>query len=122
VSADDVQRWLDAYIDAWRTYDAEPIGALFTDDAVYAYDPVSEPVRGRDAIVADWLKDPDEPGSWQASYSPLVVEGDRAVAVGRTTYADGKTFENLFVLRFAEDGRCTEFTEWYWRHQAAADS
>ena len=113
---EDVQRWLDAYVDAWRTYDPAAIGALFTDDAVHAYDPVGEPVRGRDAIVADWLKNPDQPGTWQASYRPLVVEDDRAVAVGGTTYTNGKVFENLYVLRFAADGTCAEFTEWYWRH------
>jgi ketosteroid isomerase-like protein len=120
VSQEDVQRWLDAYVEAWRTYDQQAIGALFTEDADYAYTPVGEPVHGRDAIVEDWLKDRDEPGSWQASYRPLVVEEDRAVAVGRTTYADGKMFENLYVLRFAGDGRCTELTEWYWQHPAAS--
>jgi ketosteroid isomerase-like protein len=115
VSGEDVQKWLDAYIDAWRTYDAEAIGDLFTDGAVYAYDPVGDPLRGRDAIVADWLKQPDAAGSWEASYRPLVIEGDRAVAVGRTTYTNGKSFENLYVLRFDADGRCAEFAEWYWR-------
>ena len=45
-----------------------------------------------------------------------MVEDDRAVAVGGTTYTNGKVFENLYVLRFAVDGRCAEFTEWYWRH------
>jgi ketosteroid isomerase-like protein len=119
MSHEDVQRWLDSYVEAWRTYDAEAIGALFTDEAVYAYTPVGEPVRGRDAIVAGWLSDRDEPGSWQASYRPLIVEDDRAVAVGQTTYANGRTFENLYVLRFAEDGRCAELTEWYWQHPAA---
>jgi ketosteroid isomerase-like protein len=119
VSREDVQRWLDSYVEAWRTYDPVAIGALFTDDVLYAYTPVGEPVRGRDAIVADWLSDRDEPGSWQASYRPLVVEDDRAVAVGQTTYADGRTFENLYALRFAEDGRCAELTEWYWQHPAA---
>ena len=117
MSRDDVQEWLDAYVEAWRTYDAETIGSLFSDDATYAYDPVGEPLRGRDAIVADWLKKPDEPGSWQASYRPLVVEGDRAVAVGRTTYAAGRSFENLYVLRFDAEGRCAELTEWYWRRK-----
>jgi hypothetical protein len=33
---DDVQRWLDAYVDAWRTYDPAAIGALFAEDATYA--------------------------------------------------------------------------------------
>lgn len=119
---EDVQSWLDSYVEAWRTYDEQAIGALFTDDAAYAYTPVGEAVRGRDAIVADWLSDRDEPGSWQASYRPLVVEDDRAVAVGQTTYADGRTFENLYVLRFAGDGRCGELTEWYWRYPGADDA
>ena len=122
MTIEQTQAWLDAYVEAWRTYDPESVGALFTDDVAYAYTPVDEPVRGRDAIVADWLKDRDEPGSWQASYRPLVVEGDRAIAVGRTTYADGRTFENLYVLRFADDRRCAELTEWYWRHPADGDS
>ena len=114
---DDVQRWLDAYLDAWRSYDPAAIGDLFAENAAYAYTPVDEPLRGRDAIVASWLSDRDEPGSWQAAYRPLVVEGDRAVAVGRTTYTDGRVFENLYVLRFGADGRCAELTEWYWRQR-----
>ena len=45
--------------------------------------------------------------------------GERAVAVGVTRYlaADGTTVEreyhNVFLLRFDDDGRCTEFTELY---------
>jgi hypothetical protein len=34
---DDVQAWLDAYVDAQRTYDPEAIGHLFAEDATYAY-------------------------------------------------------------------------------------
>ncbi len=32
----DVQRWLDAYVQAWTTYDPADIGALFAEDAVYS--------------------------------------------------------------------------------------
>ena len=118
---DDVQRWLDGYVEAWRSDDAAAIGDLFSEDASYRYDPVGAALEGREAIVADWQKEPDEPGSWQAEYRPLVVEGDRAVAVGRTTYANGRVYENLYVLRFAADGRCSEFTEWFWRHPGESD-
>ena len=68
------------------------IGALFAEDATYAYHPYDEGdevVRGRQAIVADWLAERDEPGTWEASYRPLVVEGQRAVAEGTTSYANG---------------------------------
>jgi ketosteroid isomerase-like protein len=111
-----VQAWLDAYIAAWRSYDPDAIGDLFSVDVSYAYEPYAEPRRGRDAIVADWIGDRDEPGSWEAAYAPLVVEGDRAVATGETRYADGRTFSNIYALRFDGDGRCAELVEWYMQH------
>ena len=113
---DALQRWLDAYVEAWRTYDPAAIGALFSEDATYAYHPYDEGeevVRGREAIVADWLEEPDEPGSWEASYRPLVVEGQRAVAEGTTSYANGDFFWNLWTLRFDAEDRCVEFVEWF---------
>ena len=111
-----VTRWIDAYIDAWRSNDPESIAALFTEDATYAYHPWDEPLQGREAIVADWLKEPDEPGSWEAEYRPLLVHDDRSIVTGITRYADGKTYSNLFVIDFDDEGRCPAFTEWYMRH------
>jgi ketosteroid isomerase-like protein len=111
-----VQAWLDAYVAAWRSYDAEAIGDLFSADALYRYEPYAEPLRGREAIVADWIGDRDEPGSWEAAYAPLVVDGDRAVATGETRYANGRRFSNIYVLRFDGDGRCAELVEWYMEH------
>jgi len=117
LSSETVQAWLDSYVEAWRTYDREAIGELFNAGAIYSYHPYDkEPLRGRDAIVADWLAEPDEAGSWEASYRPLLLDGDRAVATGETRYAEGRTFSNLYVLRFDAEGRCSEFVEWYIEH------
>ena len=41
-------------------------------------------VVGRAAVVRAWLENPDEPGSWQADYEVLTLEGDTGVAHGRT--------------------------------------
>ncbi len=38
----DFQQWLDAYVDAWTTYDEAAIGELFTEDARYRYHPWDE--------------------------------------------------------------------------------
>lgn len=113
-----VAAWLDRYVRAWRGYDPAAIGELFSDDATYAYHPWDEPVRGREAIVADWRREPDPPDSWDGAYEPLAVDGDLAVVTGRTRYRnpDGSfrtEYWNNWVLRFDQDGRCTEFTEWY---------
>jgi hypothetical protein len=116
VTHNDLRAWLDAYVEAWRTYDPASIAALFTEDATYAYHPWDEGeevVRGRDAIVENWLEEQDQPGSWEAQYRPLLVDGERAVATGTTSYVSGETYWNLWVLRFDEDGRCAEFVEWY---------
>ena len=120
MNRESVQLWLDNYVEAWRTYDPERIGNLFSEDALYFYSPFDEenPVRGRDSIVADWLDEPNAAGSWQARYVPVAVEGNVGVAQGRTRYIrpDGsieRQFDNIFVLHFDEAGRCARFTEWY---------
>jgi hypothetical protein len=110
--------WLDAYVAAWRSYDEAAIRALFAPDATYAYHPYDEPLQGVDAIVAAWLDERDEPGSWEASYAPSLIEGDRAIATGVTRYpGQGRVFSNLFELTFDGDGRCTRFVEWYVEHR-----
>ena len=55
-------------------------------------------------------------GPWEAEYRPLLVHDDRSVVTGITRYADGKTYSNLFVIDFDDEGRCIAFTEWYMRH------
>jgi SnoaL-like domain len=113
-----VAAWLDGYSQAWGTYDPAQIGALFSEDAVYHDDPFSQPLRGREAIVADWLKDRDEPGTYESFYRPVLVAGDQAVARGYSRYFNTNgtvraEYDNLFLPRFDADGRCAEFREWY---------
>jgi ketosteroid isomerase-like protein len=111
--------WLDRYVEAWKSYEPQAIGNLFTEDATYRFQPWGEPLAGRDAIVANWLKSPDAPGSWRAQYGPFAVDGDRAVATGWTDYfaEDRSTVDrryyNVWLMRFHENGQCSEFVEVY---------
>ena len=118
--------WLDRYVDAWRLLDPTAIGDLFAADARYAFHPFDEALVGRAAIVASWLAEPDAPGSWEADYEALAVDGETFVAHGRTRYLTDdrstidREFANVFVCRFDADGRCREFTEWYMRRRPEA--
>ena len=111
--------WLARYVEAWKSYDPERIAALFSAGAEYRYHPYDEePVRGRDAIFAAWLEQPDEPGTYEAHYEPVAVDGDTVVATGTTTYVGGegsaeRVYDNCFVIRFDPPGKCSSFTEWY---------
>ena len=120
MTRESMQAWLDRYVEAWRTYDAQKIGGLFSEDAVYFYSPFDAhpPVRGRDAIVSKWLEERDDPSLWKAHYEPIAVEGNVGVANGRTRYLrrDGaveREYDNIFVLHFDDAGRCDRFREWY---------
>lgn len=118
MNADHVRAWLAAYLHAWRSNDAEAIGALFAADATYRFDPAEQPYTGRKAIVAEWIKRQDEPGTWQARLDPLVVTDDVAIVTGTVDYDDENLYSNLWVIRFAADGTATDFTEWYMKRQS----
>jgi ketosteroid isomerase-like protein len=123
------QDWLDRYVAAWLSYDTDDIADLFTADVVYHYHPYDEPVIGREAVVGSWLGEGsdtnastrDAPGTYEATYSPIAVDGDIVVATGTSSYRDEaggpvtQVFENCYLIRFAADGRCQEFTEYYMR-------
>jgi len=108
-----VETWIANYLEAWRTYDPHQIRGLFTPDATYAYNPWDEPIQGAASIAESWLSDRDEPGTWNAHYRPVIVADEKAIVVGETTYAEGKTYSNLFQISFDDRGRCSSFTEWY---------
>jgi ketosteroid isomerase-like protein len=128
LTKDDVDRWLQDYVGAWKSYDRDEIAALFSDDISYRFQPYEEPPTvGRDAVVEVWLGEGhaegastrDEPGTYDAEYHCVAVDGDVAVARGSSTYYTerggpvDKVYDNCYLMRFDSDGRCSEFTEFY---------
>lgn len=113
-----VSNWIDLYRTAWESNDANDIRTLFTDDAEYRTEPYAQPWRGHDAIVAGWLEAADEPGETTFEWATLIEGEELAIVQAETSYQDGPTYSNLWVIRFSPDGRATSFTEW-WMDQAS---
>jgi ketosteroid isomerase-like protein len=123
------QAWLDQYVNAWKSYDPDDISALFSEDVTYRYHPYDDPIIGRQAVVASWLGEDvssdassrDAAGTYEAEYTPIAVDGDTVVATGTSRYREQRggpivrVYENCFVMRFDDEGRCREFTEYYMR-------
>ena len=116
VTAEQVQRWLDDYVAAWRSNARDAILALFSADASYRYHPFDEPLIGAEAVADAWLANRDEPGTWEAEYHPALISGREAIATGETRYSDGVVFSNLWQLEFDDALRCTRYVEWYVPH------
>ncbi|MFC7879574.1 YybH family protein [Isoptericola sp. NPDC057391] len=120
VNRDSVRRWVAAYVAAWRESDAGAVERLFTPDARYArspYDP--DELVGHDAIREFWSV--DDGAAFTAASEPLAVDGDVAVVRLEVRYSapEVQDYRDLWVLRFAADGRVADFEEWaYWPGKA----
>jgi hypothetical protein len=109
-----LEEWMDGYVLAWSSNEPEHISALFTEEAVYDPQTASGEWHGVDEIVRRWQEIDDHEDNWDFEWLPLVEIDDLAIVTGRTTYFEPPlNYRNLFIIRFAEDGRCRDFTEWY---------
>ena len=113
--------WVDAYERAWRTAGVDPLAELFSMDATYRMSPYEEPASGLAEIGVLWereRKGPDE--EFTMAYEVIAVEGGTAVVRLEVHYGGPEPLEyrDLWILRFAADGRCREFEEWpFWPGQ-----
>ena len=112
---DDVMAWVARYERVWRAGDLDGVAGLFTEDARYRRSPYEESEVGHAAIRAFWLADEGQPFTMTAE--PVAVEGRNAVVRLEVKYGDPEPqdYRDLWVLRFADDGRVEDFEEWaYW--------
>ena len=114
---DEVMAWVDRYEGAWRDGDAEAVAELFTEDAEYRRSPYESPLRGHDAIRQFWSDDDDDGEVFTMQAGPVAVDGRSAVVRVEVHYGEPERqeYRDLWVLRFADDGRVEDFEEWaYW--------
>jgi ketosteroid isomerase-like protein len=121
VKRDDAIAWIAAYERVWRTAGIEGLRDLFTDDATYRMSPYEEPAVGLGQIGELWERERlgyDE--EFEMTHEIVAVEADTAVVRVEVQYGppDRHQYRDLWVVRFAADGRCREFEEWpFWPGQ-----
>lgn len=121
-----VGRWLAGYEAAWRAPGTESLAALFTTDATYSQSPYEQPVTGLDAIKRMWEEEREGPDEvFTLATDVVAVDDPTAVVRAEVSYGDPphQEYRDLWVIRFASDGRATVFEEWpYWPgHSYTAD-
>ena len=80
-------------------------------------------LKGRAAVVKDWVENKDEAGQYDAKYQPAAIDGDTYVATGWSRYFENgelhDEYFNVYFIKFDADGRATEFTEYWIQNQSA---
>jgi uncharacterized protein (TIGR02246 family) len=115
VDREAVTAWVEAYERAWRTPGTEHLAALFTPDASYLPSPWRPPVRGLEELGRFWDSGRDGPDEqFEMTYEVVAVDKRTAVVRVAVDYhgADRARWRDLWVMSFAEDGRCAAFEEW----------
>jgi hypothetical protein len=108
------QRWADVWERGWPAHDADAIGALYADGAVWQQHPFQEPEAGYLArVFAEEL-------SATCEFSTPIVDGERAAVPWKasTVLVDGGTEElaGVSVLRFDTDGIVVDEVD-YWNEK-----
>ena len=107
-----VQAWVDAYVRWWRASDPAGVPALFTPDVRYLRSPYEEPLVGHADLAEFWVADTD--ATFAVTSEVVAADGVDAVVRLQVDYAepDAQQYRDLWVLRFADDGRVEHFEEW----------
>lgn len=110
-----VQHWVGLYEALWRTAGTDRLGELFSPDATYRPSPWAEGFSGLDEIARFWEDEragADE--EFTMASGVVAVDGDVAVVRVSVRYGapEAGRWLDLWVLRFAPDGRCSSFEEW----------
>jgi ketosteroid isomerase-like protein len=115
ITREQVEDWLAGYERAWRTAGTDSLGGLFRDDASYRLSPYEDVLVGLARIAEVWEAERQGPDEVFAMVSEIVaVEGDTAVVRVQVSYGApiDREYRDLWVIRFADDGRAVAFEEW----------
>ena len=110
-----VSAWVRLYERAWRTAGTDALREVFTEDAVYSQGPYEVPRRGMAEIAQMWEATRDGPGEvFRMTHEVVAVDGDTAVVRVEVFYGEPvhQEYRDLWVMRFAADGRCSAYEEW----------
>jgi ketosteroid isomerase-like protein len=124
IAAEVFADWLRRYGAAWIAGDPEAAVRLFTDDAVYFETPFDPPLAGGGAIRRYWSEGARD-GQRDVTFAaqPVACDGDSGFARWQATFVrvrNGASVEldGVLAARFAADGRCCEFREWWHRRES----
>lgn len=119
-----VAEWVAAYERAWRSAGTAALPSIFTPDASYQQGPYEPVLTGLPAIETMWEAERDGPSEvFRMTSEVVALDGSVAIVRANVWYGDPvhQEYRDLWLIRFAADGRCESFEEWpFWPEQRPA--
>ncbi len=109
---------------AWESNAEADIRGLFAEHAIPRAAGRGA-LDGHSAIVAGWLEHADAPGETEFESALLAIDGISRSCGCVSTYPTGAksgVYDNLWVIRFAADGRAEELSDWWIERPAVSGS
>lgn len=113
-----LERWIEAYRDAWERRDAQAAAALFTPDATYRSNIVEPAHQGQEGVRAYWESVTVAQDDVRVRMGRPFVDGDRvAVEFWTTMKVEGEavSLPGCLLLDFTADWQCWRLRE-YWHY------
>lgn len=109
-----VERWIAAYEKAWRSSGTDMLPELFAPEVEYLTSPWAEPIVGLEELARFWEAERQGPGeAFSMDADVVAVELETAVIRVDVEYeSPPDRWRNLWVVLFAQSGRCMRFEEW----------
>ena len=105
-----VAAWVEGYLHAWQTNDAEDIAALFSETAEYHETPNTTDWIGRAEIIEGWQSRWDwQQGGWEFDWRVTKARDQKAEVAGVGRYAGVGDFNNVWSITFDADNLCSSF-------------
>lgn len=119
------ERWLQRYGEAWEGQNADSAAGLFTENAKYYETPFDEPMVGRDRVYAYWREGTGAQREVRFGYDVLAINRDMGIARWTASFTRVPSgiavrLDGILTVLFEQDGRCSEFREWWHRQETPA--
>ena len=110
----EIERWVAAYIEAWRSPGTDGLAGLFAPDATYLQGPYRDPVRGLEQIAAMWDAERPAGERFEMTHEVVATEGETSVVRVQVDYHAPREqqWRDLWIVVLSADGLCRHFEEW----------
>jgi hypothetical protein len=115
MTRDDVQQWIDRYVDAWRSSGTAKLAGIFSDNIAYSLSPWRPALQGLSELEKHWERSRSGPDEEFELHNKIVaIDGKTAVVRVEVDYAndDPAHWRDLWIVTFDDNGLCCRFEEW----------